>query len=65
MVSGRTASLIDAIYDDDVRAVDAAEPQNMNATKTASQRPNAEEASRNLVSISPFFIVKDLQASIA
>jgi catechol 2,3-dioxygenase-like lactoylglutathione lyase family enzyme len=37
----------------------------MNSTKTASQRPNAEEASRNLISISPFFIVKDLQASIA
>ena len=37
----------------------------MNATKTASQRPKSEEASRNLVSISPFFIVKDLQASIA
>jgi catechol 2,3-dioxygenase-like lactoylglutathione lyase family enzyme len=37
----------------------------MNATKTASERPDPEEASRNLVSISPFFIVKDLQASIA
>src|SRR2546430_9507159 len=41
------------------------EPQDMNSTKTASQRPNADEASRNLVSICPFFIVKDLQASIA
>ena len=37
----------------------------MSSTKTTSQRPNPEEASRNLVSISPFFIVKDLQASIA
>jgi len=37
----------------------------MNSTRTASQRPDPEEASRNLVSISPFFIVKDLQASIA
>jgi hypothetical protein len=30
----------------------------MNSTKTASQRPNPEGASRNLASISPFFIVK-------
>jgi hypothetical protein len=37
----------------------------MNSTKTSSQGPNREEASRNLVSIRPFFIVKDLQASIA
>src|SRR5688572_24930097 len=37
----------------------------MNSTKTASQRPNAEETTRNLVSITPCFIVKDLQASIA
>jgi catechol 2,3-dioxygenase-like lactoylglutathione lyase family enzyme len=37
----------------------------VNSTKTASQRPDPEEASRNLVSISPFFIVKNLQASIA
>ena len=37
----------------------------MNATKTASQHPNPEEASRNLVSISPFFIVKDLQVSVS
>ena len=37
----------------------------MSSTKTASQRANPEEASRNLVSIRPFFIVKDLQASIA
>jgi hypothetical protein len=36
----------------------------MNSTKTASECPNAEGASRNLTSISPFFIVKDLQASI-
>ena len=37
----------------------------MNSTKTAAQRPNPEGASRNLASISPFFIVKDLQASIS
>ena len=37
----------------------------MNPTLTASQSPNPEGASRNLVSISPFFIVKDLQASIS
>jgi hypothetical protein len=37
----------------------------MNSTKTASQRPNPKDARRNLASISPFFIVKDLQASIA
>ena len=37
----------------------------MNSTNTASQHPDPEEASRNLLSITPFFIVKDLQASIA
>jgi catechol 2,3-dioxygenase-like lactoylglutathione lyase family enzyme len=37
----------------------------MNSTKTDSQRPNPEGASRNLVAINPFFIVKDLQASIS
>ena len=37
----------------------------MNSTKTASQPANPERAIRNLVSISPFFIVKELQASIA
>ena len=37
----------------------------MNSTMTASQRPNPEAASRNLASINPFFIVKDLQASIS
>jgi uncharacterized glyoxalase superfamily protein PhnB len=36
----------------------------MTSTKTASQHSNPEKATRNLVSISPFFIVKDLQASI-
>jgi catechol 2,3-dioxygenase-like lactoylglutathione lyase family enzyme len=41
------------------------EPQDVDSTKTASERPKPEEASKNLVSISPFFIVKDLQASIA
>ena len=37
----------------------------MNSTMTASQRPGPEAGSRNLISISPFFIVKDLQASIS
>jgi catechol 2,3-dioxygenase-like lactoylglutathione lyase family enzyme len=37
----------------------------MNSTKTAANGPDLETAGRNLVSISPFFIVKDLQASIA
>ncbi len=37
----------------------------MNSTKPASQRPNPEGVSGNLVSISPFFIVQDLQASIS
>jgi catechol 2,3-dioxygenase-like lactoylglutathione lyase family enzyme len=36
----------------------------MNSTSAASQRANSVETSRNLVAISPFFIVKDLQASI-
>ena len=37
----------------------------MNSANTAANGQNREEASRNLTSISPFFIVKDLQASIA
>ena len=37
----------------------------MNSPKSASQHRNAEAASRNLASINPFFIVKDLQASIS
>ena len=37
----------------------------MNSTKTAANGSTGGGASRNLVSISPFFIVKDLQASIA
>ena len=36
----------------------------MNSTKAAANPSNQEEAKRNLVSISPFFIVKDLQVSI-
>ena len=37
----------------------------MNSSKTAANGPNREgAASRNLASISPFFIVKDLQTSI-
>jgi len=38
--------------------------QGMNSTTSASQRANPGGASRILASISPFFIVKDLQASI-
>ena len=37
----------------------------MNSNKIASQRANPERANRNLASISPFFIVKDLQPSIS
>src|SRR5262245_53296806 len=37
----------------------------MNPSKAAPQLPDQEGTSRNLASISPFFIVKDLQASIA
>jgi catechol 2,3-dioxygenase-like lactoylglutathione lyase family enzyme len=37
----------------------------MSSTKTTSPRPSPEKASRNLASINPFFIVKDLQASIS
>ena len=36
----------------------------MNSSNTAANGPNREGASRNLASISPFFIVKDLQTSI-
>lgn len=37
----------------------------MNSTSAASNGSNHEEPARNLASISPFFIVKDLRASIA
>jgi len=37
----------------------------MNSTETASQHQNPEAAGRNLAAINPFFIVKDLQASIS
>ena len=37
----------------------------MNSAKTAANDANREGASRNLASISPFFIVKDLQTSVA
>ena len=37
----------------------------MSSTETASQRPSSGAASRNLAAINPFFIVKDLQASIS
>lgn len=36
----------------------------MSSSKTVSERPHLDEARLNLESISPFFIVKDLQASI-
>ena len=38
--------------------------EGMDSTKTTSQRPSPEGASRNLASISPCFIVKNFQASI-
>jgi catechol 2,3-dioxygenase-like lactoylglutathione lyase family enzyme len=37
----------------------------MNSTKAAANHSNHEEAKKNLASISPFFIVKDLKTSIA
>jgi hypothetical protein len=37
----------------------------MNSNKGASQRGNSDGAKGNLASISPFFIVQDLQASKA
>ena len=37
----------------------------MNSSDTAAKGASREAASRNLTSISPFFIVKDLQASVA
>jgi catechol 2,3-dioxygenase-like lactoylglutathione lyase family enzyme len=37
----------------------------MSSTQTASKRPDSEASKANLASISPFFIVKNLQASIA
>src|SRR5438132_9606541 len=37
----------------------------MNSNNTVSQRANLEGAKGNLASINPFFIVKDLQASIS
>jgi catechol 2,3-dioxygenase-like lactoylglutathione lyase family enzyme len=39
--------------------------QGMNSLNTASQRADAREANKNLASITPFFIVKNLQTSIA
>jgi catechol 2,3-dioxygenase-like lactoylglutathione lyase family enzyme len=36
----------------------------MNASKTATNSANVEGASRNLASITPFFIVKNLQTSV-
>jgi hypothetical protein len=37
----------------------------MNSTEASASRAKDQEADRNLTSISPFFIVKDLQASIS
>ena len=37
----------------------------MDSTRAAANHSNRESAERNLASIRPFFIVKDLQASIA
>jgi catechol 2,3-dioxygenase-like lactoylglutathione lyase family enzyme len=37
----------------------------MDATTAAAHPSNADGAKRNLVSVSPFFIVKDLRASLA
>src|SRR6195256_3470748 len=37
----------------------------MNSNKTASPHANPDAAKRNLASISPFFIVKDLDAAIS
>jgi catechol 2,3-dioxygenase-like lactoylglutathione lyase family enzyme len=48
-----------------IRQVRAIGVQGMNSPKTASQRATHEVVNRNLVSISPFFIVKNLQASTA
>ena len=42
-----------------------AESDSRNSTRTAAVGPDREASSRNLVSISPFFIVKDLQTSIS
>ena len=42
----------------------AAEAASMNSSKTAETGPNPEGADRNLASIRPSFIVKDLQTSI-
>jgi catechol 2,3-dioxygenase-like lactoylglutathione lyase family enzyme len=39
--------------------------EDMNSTETASTRANRDGASRNLASINPFFIVENLEASIA
>ena len=36
----------------------------MNSSKAVSQQADPDGARRNLASITPFFIVKDLQASI-
>ena len=46
-------------------AVVNAERQTMNSTRSAANGSTSQEPAKNLVSISPFFIVKDLQASIA
>ena len=40
-------------------------PMGMNSTDAAASRAKEERANRNLASISPFFIVKELQVSIS
>src|SRR5688572_32565548 len=50
---------------DSVQMTNDAESDSRNSTRTAAVGPDREASSRNLVSISPFFIVKDLQVSIA
>jgi Glyoxalase/Bleomycin resistance protein/Dioxygenase superfamily len=41
------------------------EHNDMSATNTAPKRPDSDPATRNLASISPFFIVKDLHTSVS
>jgi hypothetical protein len=41
------------------------EVHGVNSSRTDSERAHSDEATKNLASISPFFIVKDLHASIS
>ena len=47
------------------RVVANAERQTVSSIQSAANGSTSQEPAKNLVSISPFFIVKDLQASIA